>query len=246
MSFKAVVFDLYGTLINIRTDEHDPEVYKELSRFLGYNRVYVEPDELYRSFMVKIKTQLTKSRQEYPDVDILKIFTALIHEFGAGKMELRLPLYTARLFRALTRRTFEPFPGIYGMLERLRDRYPLALLSDAQRCFTAPEVEMLKLEWFFDHIFMSSDHGFRKPDPRYFGMALRALGVKPSETVYVGDNAYRDLVGARKSGMKMVLVRSSERTYNSYTPDAYIEDIADLERTLDDLEKGMPPGFPAL
>jgi len=235
MSLKAVVFDLYGTLVNIKTDEHDPGVYRELSKFLSYNDVYVEPDELYRSFMDKIKTQLSKSRLEYPDVDVLKIFTAIIHEYGAGKMGARLPLYTARLFRSLSRRTFEPFPGVYGMLERLRDKYPLALVSDAQRCFTEPEVEMMKLGWFFDHIFMSSDFGFRKPDPRYFAMALKALNVKPEDSVYVGDNPYRDLLGARKAGMKMVLVRSSERSYEDLLPDAYIEDVAELERILDEL-----------
>jgi putative hydrolase of the HAD superfamily len=235
MSLKAVVFDLYGTLVNIKTDEHDPGVYRELSRFLSYNRVYVEPDELYRSFMDKIKTQLSKSRLEYPDVDVLKIFTAIIHEYGSGKMAPRMPLYTARLFRSLSRRTFEPFPGVYAMLERLRDRYPLALVSDAQRCFTEPEIEMMKLGWFFDHIFMSSDFGFRKPDPRYFAMALKALGVKPEDSVYVGDNAYRDLLGARKAGMKMVLVRSSERSYEDLLPDAYLEDISELERVLDEL-----------
>ena len=34
---KAVVFDLYGTLIDIRTDEDDPWVYQTLSRFLSYH-----------------------------------------------------------------------------------------------------------------------------------------------------------------------------------------------------------------
>lgn len=232
MTLKAILFDLYGTLVNIRTDEGDPDVYRQMSRFLSYNHVYVEPEQLRRAYSEKIKAHLVKSREQYPDVDVLKVFSEIVHEYGVGRRELRLPLYTARLFRSLTRRTFEPFPGVYTMLERLRDRYPLALVSDAQRCYTDPEIEALKLGWFFDHIFLSSDYGFRKPDPKYFGMALKALGVKPSEAVYVGDNEYRDLLGARKTGMKMVLVRSSEREYEGETPDAYIEEIASLEAVL--------------
>lgn len=235
MTIKAVVFDLYGTLVNIRTDEGDPEVYRQLSRFLSYNHVYVEPEHLKRFYNDKIKAHLVKSREPYPDVDVLKVFSEIIHEYGAGKMEMRLPLYTARLFRSLSRRTFEPFPGVYGLLERLRDRYPLALVSDAQRCYTEPEIESLKLGWFFDHIYLSSDYGFRKPDPKYFHMALHALGVKPSDAVYIGDNAYRDLLGARKTGMKMVLVRSSEREYEGETPDAYLEEIACLEDVLEEI-----------
>jgi putative hydrolase of the HAD superfamily len=232
MSIKALVFDLYGTLVNIRTDEQDPSLYSEISRFLSYNRVFIEPEQLRAFYMEKIKLQLSKSREQYPDVNVLKVFTELMHEYSAGRMEPRLPLYSARLFRALSRRTFEPFPGIYGMLERLRDQYPLALVSDAQRCYTEPEINVLKLGWFFDFIFLSSDYGFRKPEPKYFKMALGALGVRASEAVYIGDNAYRDLSGAKKAGMKMVLVRSSEREYDGVKPDAYIENISDLEAVL--------------
>jgi len=238
MTLKAVLFDLYGTLVNIKTDEHDPEVYRTLSQFLAYNRVYVEPDELYRSYMGKIKIQLSKSRLEFPDIDALKIFTTIVHEYGAGRMETRLPLYTARLFRGLTRKVFDPFPGIYPMLERLREQYPMALVSDAQRCYTEPEIELLKLSRFFEHVFLSSDYGFRKPEPRYFQSALKALGVKPSEAVYVGDNPYRDLWGAKRAGMKMVLVRSDEREYEGFVPDAYIDNIADLEGALEGFKAG--------
>jgi len=236
MSIKAVIFDLYGTLVNIKTDEHDQELYRQLSKFLAYNRVYVEPDYLYHSYMDKVKSHLVKSRELYPDVDVIRIFSEIIHQHGVGKMEARLPLYTARLFRALSRKYFQPFPGVYLLLERLKERYALALVSDAQRCYTEPEIESLNLGWFFEHIFMSSDHGFRKPDPKYFNMALKALGVKPSEAVYVGDNPYRDLLGARKTGMKMVLVRSTEKEYEGHTPDAYLEDIAGLEGVLDEFE----------
>ena len=138
MSIKALVFDLYGTLVNIKTDEQDPEVYRQLSKFLSYNHVYVEPEQLQRFYMDKIKAHVARSRELYPDVDVLRVFSEIIHEYGVGRMETRLPVYTARLFRALTRRAFEPFPGVYGMLERLRERYPLALVSDAQRCYTEP------------------------------------------------------------------------------------------------------------
>ena len=238
MNIKAVVFDLYGTLVNIRTDESDPELYRQVSRFLSYNRVYLEPELLRDFYMEKIKSQLAKSREVYPDVDVLKIFTLIVHEFGVGRMELRLPLHTARLFRALSRKTFEPFPGVYHLLEHLGDHYPLALLSDAQRCYTEPEVETLKLGWFFQHTFFSSDYGFRKPDPKYFGLALKALGVKPAEAVYVGDNHFRDMVGAKRSGMKMVLVRSSERECEGFTPDVYLDSIADLESALDRIKAG--------
>jgi len=231
---RAIVFDLYGTLVNIRTDEHDPSIYEEISAFLGYSHVNISPDELHDAYFSKIRDQIERSRETHPDVNVLKVFHDILHEYGEGRMELRLPLYTARLFRSLSRKVFEPFPGVYGMLERLRERFPLALLSDAQRCYTEPEIKMLKLDWFFDVMYLSSDHGFRKPEPRYFRLALESLGgIRPSQAVYVGDNHYRDLTGAKGVGMKMVLVRSDEREYEDVQPDAYIEEIAMLEDALE-------------
>lgn len=238
MRIKAVVFDLYGTLINIRTDEGDPRVYEEVSKFLGYNHVNVGAEELRDSYLRKIREHLSKSKEDHPDVNVMKVFTEILHEYGEGRMELRLPLYTARLFRSLTRRVFEPFPGVYGMLERLRDQYSLGLLSDAQRCYTEPEIRELKLDWFFDLMLLSSDHGHRKPEPKYFRQALDSLGVRASDAVYVGDNPQRDLVGAKRAGMRMVLVRSTDREYEGYAADAAIADIAELEPVLDSLSHG--------
>jgi putative hydrolase of the HAD superfamily len=57
--------------------------------------------------------------------------------------------------------------------------------------------------------------------------------VKPEEAVYVGDNPYRDLFGARKAGMRMVLVRNSEREYEGCAPDEYVADVADIVNVLD-------------
>lgn len=232
MSIKAVIFDLYGTLINIRTDEGDPRVYEDLSRFLAYSHVHIAPEELREQYLQKIREQLSRSKETHPDVNVMKVFSDIIHQHVEGRMELRLTLYTARLFRSLSRRVFEPFPGVYGVLERLRDRYPLGLLSDAQRCYTEPEIKELKLDWFFDLILLSSDHGFRKPEPRYFRLALDSMGVRASETIYVGDNPQRDLVGAKNAGMRMVLVRSGDKGYDGFMPDAYIDNIADLEDAL--------------
>ncbi len=51
----------------------------------------------------------------------------------------------------------------------------------------------------------------------------------------MGDNAFRDLWGAKKAGMRMVLVRSDVREYEGVRPDFYIDEIASLERVLADM-----------
>ncbi len=235
MNVKALVFDLYGTLVNIRTDEQDPILYSELSKFLSYSHVNISPEELKEEYLKGVRRSLGAGKEQYPEVDVRRIFTGIVGSRREGRAKPRTALIAARLFRSLSRKHFEPFPGIYGMLERLREQFPLALLSDAQRCFTEPEINQLKLGWFFDHIFLSSDYGFRKPYPKYFRMGIDALKVAPEEALYVGDNAFRDLWGAKKAGMRMALVRSDVREYDGIKPDIYIDEIASLEQAIADM-----------
>lgn len=53
----------------------------------------------------------------------------------------------------------------------------------------------------------SAAMGFLKPHPAIFDAALSALDVTPAEAVMVGDSVRHDIEGARRMGMRAVLVR---------------------------------------
>ena len=55
----------------------------------------------------------------------------------------------------------------------------------------------------------SADHGYMKPHPGIFREALRRLGAQPAEAVMVGDSLANDIEGARRIGMRGVLVSRS-------------------------------------
>jgi putative hydrolase of the HAD superfamily len=55
----------------------------------------------------------------------------------------------------------------------------------------------------------SSDHGFMKPHPSIFEAALDLLGVDAGASVMVGDSYTHDVLGARRAGMRGVLVHRS-------------------------------------
>ena len=61
---------------------------------------------------------------------------------------------------------------------------------------------MLRLEDFFDALVISSDYGFRKPDPRMFYIALAMLDVQASETAYIGNSYHTDILGAKAAGAR--------------------------------------------
>lgn len=233
---RAVFFDLYGTLIDIRTDEDDPWVYATLAQYLAYRRVWITPAELQREYRSRVRACLNRSPERFPEVDVCRVFEEIVAEYrrprGDGvrdPVDPGEPIAVAALFRTLTRRQFCAFPDVYQVLERLETRYRLGLISDAQWVFTEPELEMTGLDRFFPVRVLSSRVGVKKPDPRLFAQAMRALGAAPEASVYVGDNPPRDLAGARNAGMHCVIFRSQNVRHDGLIPDATFNAYQELE-----------------
>ncbi len=225
---KGILFDLYGTLIDIITDENDPWVYSTLSRYLSYHDIKIAPKELKRTYFEDIQSQLKQSKESYPEVDVYKSFSNMMQGYGNKEYSRPAIVDTAVLFRSLTMRRFEAFQGVYDVLASLLKKYELAIISDAQWVFTEPEMAMLGLTPFFKFRMLSSRFGFKKPDIRLFDMAMKKLMIDPEESVYIGDNPQKDLVGAKKAGMTFILFRSEFKPYNDFQPDRQFNDYSEL------------------
>ena len=232
---KGIFFDLYGTLIDILTDEYDPWVYSTLSRYLSYRDIKIAPKELKKTYFEDIQSQLKQSNESYPEVDVYKIFSNMMHRYGNKTYSKSAIVDTAVLFRSLTMRRFEVFQGVYEVLTSLAEKYELALISDAQWVFTEPEMAMLGLTQFFKFRILSSRFGFKKPDVRLFDMAMKKLMIKPEESVYIGDNPPKDLMGAKKAGMKFILFRSEYKSNNDFQPDGQFNDYSELLKIVEEM-----------
>lgn len=226
---KAVLFDLYGTLIDIRTDEDDPWVYQMLSRFLSYHSVRVKPEELKDAFNTGVKEYMRKSAEACPEVDVYMVFKEIMRRYGDGEYPECSISDVSVLFRSLTIRSFGLFPRVKESLESISSKCRVALVSDAQWVFTEPEIATAGLDRFFEHRVLSSRFGFKKPDRRLFDIALGKIGTKAEDALYVGDNPYRDLPGAKNAGLDFILFRNERREYNGLKPDACFYDYSELE-----------------
>jgi putative hydrolase of the HAD superfamily len=232
---KAVFFDLYGTLIDIKTDEDEMWVYETLSRYLSYHSVFIKPYELKEAYFGAIQQHFNKSAEKYPEVDVYKIFSSIMRNYDGKKYSSTIIIDTCMLFRTLTMRHFSIFEGVYKALESIRAKYRTGIISDAQWVFAEPEIAMLGFERFFKNVILSSKFGFKKPDVRMFDLAMRNLGTIPDESVYIGDNPARDLIGAKNAGMKFILFRSECRSYNGFQPDRCFDNYSELEDILNDI-----------
>ncbi|MDA8388437.1 MAG: HAD family hydrolase [Nitrospiraceae bacterium] len=210
----VVLFDLYGTLIDIETDEGDPWVFAALSRYLQYHLVNIGPEDLKAAYFAEIGLRLSSREHPNPEVDVFEIFGEIMSRHG-GKVPARQAILdTTVLFRSLTIRRFGLFPGARGALETISETWRTALVSDAQWAFTEPEMEMLGLKEFFPVRVLSSRLGFKKPDPRPFELAIKEIGASAENCIYIGDSPGRDLMGATNAGVRCVLFRRQAGPYD--------------------------------
>ena len=96
-----------------------------------------------------------------------------------------------------------PFADASPALEALRAEYSLGVLSNSPR--SEETLTRLKFRHYFDAVVAASEP-WRKPHPEAFRRACRALGVAPSEAVYVGDSIANDVEGALGAGLIPVWV----------------------------------------
>jgi HAD superfamily hydrolase (TIGR01662 family) len=81
----------------------------------------------------------------------------------------------------------------------------IGLISNSHRCLESFQSHF-ELDGLFAAAISSASHGYMKPHPRIFESALRLAAATPEESVMVGDSLVHDVEGARRLGMRAVLV----------------------------------------
>lgn len=82
--------------------------------------------------------------------------------------------------------------------------YIMAVISNRDKPFQAT-LDSHNLSEFFTYALSAGEVESYKPEPGIFEHALKHMNVTARETVYVGDNYYADVVGARRAGLQAVL-----------------------------------------
>lgn len=204
-SYENYLFDLYGTLVDIHTDEEDPHLWRRMATLLNADGISFSAEQLqerYRSEVTRQETILGAGGE----IDIAPVFAA----FYAGSNRVPNDAQIASLahtFRALSLQKLRLFPGTIEMLMRLRSAGKrVYLLSNAQALFTLPELEALNLLPYFDGIVISSREGIKKPDLRLYQRILQRYDLDPAATVMVGNDDDADCWGAARAGLDSMYI----------------------------------------
>jgi len=212
MTYTDLIFDLYGTLVDIHTEENTL-VWEKTSLYFGFHGAHYTAAELRGSFQTALRAREAQAGQNYecfPDIPFEEVMAELFRAKGVAEGAETLAVSAAQLFRIASIAYIRLYPHVPEALEKLRARgYRLWLLSNAQAVFTRCELRQLGLDTAFDGIYLSSDYRCRKPDRRFFSALLEAQHLDPARCLMIGNDLETDIAGAKAAGLATLYLHTN-------------------------------------
>src|SRR5919106_886981 len=201
MKFEAVIFDLFGTLVD-DFPASASQMHTEMAAAL---------EVPYERF-IPLWNQTTEMRIiggfEAVEPNIEYVLNAMNEHARVEQIERAVEIRMRYIAQAL-----QPRPGAIDTLAQLKNHsYKIGLISNC-----SIEIPMLWQHTAFANIIdapiFSARVRLKKPDTRIYHLACDGLGVMPESCLYVADGENHELAAAAKVGLHPVLIRPlSEET----------------------------------
>ncbi|MGD0780141.1 MAG: HAD family hydrolase [Dehalococcoidales bacterium] len=197
MKYQAIIFDLFGTLVDIFSRREYESIVAEMASHLKipYDDFY----EIWMQLANKRTTGVFRNSEEH----IEYICRELKVKVSASQIEAARRARFDYVARALKPRK----DAIETLTQLQSDGFKIGLISN---CSTEPPLIWPDTPFapFFDVTIFSSTAGMLKPDQRLFRMAIEQLKVTPQQCLYIGDGSSEELGAAANVGMTPVLIRA--------------------------------------
>ena len=204
--YQNIIFDLYGTLIDIRTDEFSLDFWRKAVQIYAMGGASYSPGELRTAYTKYVKRALRHERLKHPtckhvDIDLLQVFRRLYADKGINADMAKLR-DTAHRFRQDSTLFIKLYDGVVELLDGLHEAgRKIYLLSNAQESFTVPEMEELGILHYFDGLMISSEERLCKPQKQFFQKLLDKYDLQPASCLMVGNDKNSDMLGAKGVGI---------------------------------------------
>lgn len=205
-TIRAITFDAGGTLLFPH-----PNVGSIYAEILHQHQIPLCPTALEEAFLREWKTHLAQPKKDVSH-DAEKAWWR--HVVGATLGTFGHPPPADSLFEDL----WEAFAlpqrwrlreGTIEVLQTLRERgYQVAILSNWDHRLRVL-LERMNLLGHFDELFISSEVGYEKPDPRIFQKVTERLHLPPQALLHIGDSRHHDADAARAAGWQGLLLANS-------------------------------------
>lgn len=240
---RGIAFDLFNTLVVcdyarlpqvVLRGRAQPSTLPHVQEELAVAGHEVELERLgavVRAISIEQEAEKRRTGREFPSS---YRWTAVLAELDITPTEA--------LVEAVVQQHMTTMCGAWDMteadrtaLQRLGDRYPLALLSNFDHGPSARALlARLDLTSSFAYVGISDELGWRKPEPRVFADVLAALELEPAHCLYVGDSPEFDLAGAEAAGMPSAWINRKDAVLpEAFAPPAFCAaSVAELEPQL--------------
>lgn len=196
---KAVLFDLYGTLIDIHTDEESFSFWKKIAK---KTKKYKDYD--YLELKLAYSNICAKYQYEKEEIEILDVFTELFN------VDISTAKKIALIFRKASTEYVRLYKGVKDLLKELKQsNISIYVLSNAQSSFTINEIKKLGIYDLFDGIAISSDYGIKKPNVLFYKNAINNFNINECELYMIGNDYECDIAPAKELGIKTIFISSN-------------------------------------
>ncbi|MDE7423370.1 MAG: HAD family hydrolase [Lachnospiraceae bacterium] len=209
--YKNYVFDLYGTLVDIRTNEDKAYLWDKMTELFGFYGAVYERNTLKKTYFQYCKEleEEMKKEEEYPEIDLDVVIRRLFADKGVEEVEQSTLDALQMSMRVISTKFIRLYDGVIDLLESLKAKgKKVYLLSNAQRGFTRPELGYLGIEKYFDGILISSEEGCKKPGNSFYQRLLDRYNLNPKESIMIGNDSVSDILGACGVGMDSLYIHT--------------------------------------
>jgi putative hydrolase of the HAD superfamily len=134
----------------------------------------------------------------------------------------------------------QPMIDLYSdarkLLPKLVHKYILCLITDGNPDLQTKKIKSLNIEKYFSVIVLSDVFGrkYRKPSTLPYKKVLEKIGITAEEAIFIGDNPYKDFIGAKKIGLLTVRIMRGEyrnvRLNSDFEADHKIKTLSELPK----------------
>ena len=220
---RAVAFDLDNTLwdvgpVLVRAEQRLHEWLREHCPRIA-ERVSMEEMRAARELLARSEPHNAH------DFTYLRITALAAHARECGYGEEMAERAFEVFFAA--RNELQPYADVQSALQRLRQRYAVASLSNGNA-----DLQLIGLAHHFSVSLNARQIGVAKPDPRCFQKLATELGLDPRNILYVGDDPFLDVEAARAAGFRTAWMNRSREAWPAALQAADL-DVADCTHLAD-------------
>lgn len=207
---RGVLFDLDGTLVDSGLD-----LAASVNHALRAMGLPVGSVERIRS---------------YVGDGVKKLLERSLGEDNLHRLEEMERLFTPHYEAHCTDET-KLYPGAYEALQKLKEVFPLGLITNKDRDFSMKILSGLGIDHFFDDVVGGDTLPNLKPAPDGVFYFAKRFGVKPEELVMIGDHI-TDLEMCKRAGCRSVFCRFGMGKKGEFVADAEIDSFSELPALL--------------